>query len=423
MSPIISAKSHSGSKSYSSSFDGHQRQGYRPDIDGLRAIAVLSVVAFHFNIGPVPGGFIGVDIFFVISGFLITSNIVERLDAGTFSFRDFYQRRIRRIFPALIVVLLFTLALGSLALRDSGDFFRVSTGSIFERMYYSVAVGATFLTNFTLMRDADYFTQTAITQPLLHLWSLAIEEQYYIVWPLLLFGIRTIKMKYLPFALTIAAVSFGINILTVQTAPLTAFYSIQSRAWELMIGSALACLPSAQEPRLGLVANARSAIGLALIVAGLFAINTKTVFPGWAALLPTVGAVLIISAGPNAIPNRTFLAARPMVWVGLISYPLYLWHWPALRLFEQYSNFNSFERPIFKAFVVLCSIIASWITFRAIEIPFRFGRWRTPSYAGGLLMLMAAVGATAEISPSIALNSLSPVPTNHDRSFEEIDRL
>jgi peptidoglycan/LPS O-acetylase OafA/YrhL len=405
MSSIVienGVKTNSRSKSDSGSFQSHSRHGYRPDIDGLRAIAVLSVVAFHFNIGPVPGGFIGVDIFFVISGFLITGNIVERLDAGTFSFLDFYQRRIRRIFPALIVVLLFTLALGSLALKD-GDVFRVTTGSPFEQMFSSVGLGAAFLTNFALMQSVDYFTQTASTQPLLHLWSLAIEEQFYIIWPLLLYGIRFIKMRYLPFALAIAAISFGINIFTVYADPTTAFFSLFSRAWELMIGSALACLPWAQESRPGLPTSIRSGIGLALISVGLFAINWKTVFPGWAALMPTVGAALIISAGPNAVPNRKFLSTKPLVWIGLISYPLYLWHWPALRLFEQYSSYNSSGRPILKCIAVLGSILASWITFRAIEIPFRFGRWRSPLHAGALLSIMVAVGLTAEIAPSIVL--------------------
>jgi peptidoglycan/LPS O-acetylase OafA/YrhL len=399
-------KTNHSSKLISSSANSHLRHGYRPDIDGLRAIAVLSVVAFHFNIGPVPGGFTGVDIFFVISGFLITGNIVERLDAGSFSFWDFYQRRIRRIFPALLVVLLFTLLLGSLAFRE-GDIFRVSTGSPFERAFTSVAVGAVFLTNLALMRTSEYFQQTAITQPLLHLWSLAIEEQFYILWPLILYGIRAIKMRYLPFALVIAALSFGINIFTVYTEPTIAFYSLSARAWELMIGSALACLPMAQQPRLGPTASIRSIVGLVLIFTGLFAIHSATFFPGWAALLPTVGAALVISAGPSAVANRSILSAKPLVWIGLISYPLYLWHWPALQLFELNSDFHSFERIVLKAIAVLFSILAGWITFRAIEIPFRFGKWRRPSHAGALLVMMMVVGLTAEIAPNIALNSLS----------------
>ena len=400
------AKAHNSSKSISSSPNSHPRHGYRPDIDGLRAIAVLSVVAFHFNIGPVPGGFTGVDIFFVISGFLITGNIVERLDAGSFSFWDFYQRRIRRIFPALLVVLLFTLLLGSLAFRE-GDIFRVSTESSFERTFNSVAVGAVFLTNLALMRTSEYFQQTAITQPLLHLWSLAIEEQFYILWPLILFGIRAIKMRYLPFALVIAALSFGVNIFTVYSEPTIAFYSFSARAWELMIGSALACLPMAQRLRLGPTASIRSIVGLVLIFAGLFAIHSGTFFPGWEALLPTVGAALVISAGPSAVANRAILSAKPLVWIGLISYPLYLWHWPALRLFELNSDFHSFERLVLKAIAVLCSILASWITFRAIETPFRFGEWRRPSYAGALLVMMMVVGLTAEITPRFVF-SLSP---------------
>jgi peptidoglycan/LPS O-acetylase OafA/YrhL len=380
-------------------------QRYRPDIDGLRAIAVLSVVAFHFNIGPVPGGFIGVDIFFVISGFLITGNIVDRLDGGTFSFLDFYQRRIRRIFPALLAVLSFTLAVGTLALNYPDDLFLVSGGSVFEQMYRSVAVGAAFLTNFTSMYGDDYFTQNAVTQPLLHLWSLAVEEQFYILWPLFLSVAAVFRLRYFTLALAIAAVSFATNVLTVSAEPLTAFYSLQTRAWELMLGAALTCAPEIGERRFIPTADVRSVIGILAIAIGLFAISRHVEFPGWAALLPTVGAVLIISAGPDALLNRSLLSAKGMVWIGLISYPLYLWHWPALRLFEQLSD-ESALRPILKAIAVIGSVAASWLTYRFIEVPFRFGKWRTALYACILLLVLAGLGMVAEAVPILAQRSL-----------------
>ena len=276
------------------------RQSYRPDIDGLRAIAVLAVVAFHFNVGPVPGGFTGVDVFFVISGYLITGNILDNLRAGSFTFSDFYQRRIRRIFPALLVVLLFTFAT-ALTVRRDDELFSVLRP--FGATYHGIVAGAAFVTNFTLLHGSNYFTQTGTTQPLLHLWSLAIEEQFYIVWPLFLFGLFRLKFVSLPFVLAIAAVSFGFNVLTVQTSPEMAFYSPQARAWELMLGAALACVGEvggggALWPR---TAHARSAVGMVLIVVGLFALTRNSTFPGWAALLPALGAVLVISAGPARV--------------------------------------------------------------------------------------------------------------------------
>jgi peptidoglycan/LPS O-acetylase OafA/YrhL len=402
----------SGANSNWKSFSDYLSRGYRPDIDGLRAIAVLSVIAYHFHIGPVPGGFTGVDIFFVISGFLITKAIADKLDLDAFSFLDFYQRRIRRIFPALVTLLLFTFAAGLSVLRQD-ELFRVSPGSPSGQIYRGIAAGAAFVTNFTLLRNADYFTQTATSQPLLHLWSLAIEEQFYIIWPLLLYGVRAIKARHLPVALAIAAISFGINILTVHADPATAFYSPLSRAWELMIGAALSCLSSDRVSRLAVPANARSAIGLILIVVGLFAINNRMAFPGWVALAPAIGTLLAISAGPDAFANRRLLGAKPLVVIGLISYPLYLWHWPALLFFEKYSTLfvsNPVERQIFKAAALLCTAAASWLTFRYVEIPFRFGRWRDSFHTGALVLIMVAIGLSAAFAPSAVLSfsSLSP---------------
>jgi peptidoglycan/LPS O-acetylase OafA/YrhL len=398
--------------SFSGDLAKAQAVDYRRDIDGLRAIAVLSVIAFHFHIGPVPGGFTGVDIFFVISGYLITGNITSRLDLSAFSFLDFYQRRIRRIFPALVVVLLFTFAVGFALLRED-ELFRVGSVAPFRQICRDIAAAAVFLINFTLMRESNYFTQTATTQPLLHLWSLAIEEQFYVVWPLLLYSVRAIKAKYLPFVLAIAAVSFGINVLTVHADPIMAFYSPLSRAWELMLGAALACLPLERLPRLAGTASARSAIGLALIATGLFAINYKTPFPGWPALLPTIGTLLVISAGSGGYPNRKLLGTGTLVWFGLISYPLYLWHWPALLFFEKYSPLlesNPVARPAFKAIMLLASVAASWATFRFIETPFRFGKWRDSLHTGALVLIMAAIGISAAVAPSIVLSTASLSP-------------
>jgi peptidoglycan/LPS O-acetylase OafA/YrhL len=388
----------------------YRRQTYRPDIDGLRAIAVLAVVAYHFNVGPVPGGFIGVDIFFVISGYLITASIIDNLRAGSFTFADFYQRRIRRIFPALLVVLLFTFAT-ALTLRRDDELFSVLRP--FGATYYGIVAGAAFVTNFTLLHTTNYFTQTGTTQPLLHLWSLAIEEQFYIVWPLFLYGLFRLKLVSLPFVLVIATLSFGSNVYTMQSNPEIAFYSPQSRAWELMLGAALACVEEGGGVLWPRTAEACSAIGLALIAVGLFALNRNSTFPGWAALLPALGAVLVISAGPDALLNRYVLGNRPAVAVGLASYSLYLWHWPTLLLFEKYAApfaTSSPERQLLKAAALLCCAGATWLTFRFVETPFRFGPWRRPRHAGLLLLAMLAVGLGAAAAPTIVLQTAALSP-------------
>ncbi len=262
----IDTNTHNVAQSNWTSFRDHLRSGYRPDIDGLRAIAVLAVIAHHFRIRPITGGFTGVDIFFVISGYLITSNIITKLDAGKFSYLDFYQRRIRRIFPALLAIFLFTFAVAFLPFAKE-EVFHVSTSPI-SALYRSIIAGAGFFTNFSMLRAGDYFTQTATVQPLLHLWSLAIEEQFYIVWPLLLSGVHALKLRYLRVIVAIATISFAVNIATVYSDPTLAFYSTASRAWELMLGAVLACPTGPFFARIPLSRDARSVVGLSLLFTG-----------------------------------------------------------------------------------------------------------------------------------------------------------
>lgn len=380
------------------------RYGYRPDIDGLRGLAVLSVVAYHFDIGRLPGGFIGVDIFFVISGYLITDIITSHLNSGSFSFIGFYRRRIRRIFPALLLVLAAYFVVAFFTLTSSEAF--SVTETTFQNICWAVLAGAAFFTNFAQLHDTNYFAQTAASSPLLHLWSLSIEEQFYIAWPLLLFGIRTIRTKYLPFIVAVLAISFCINVLTVHAEPMIAFYSPFSRAWELMLGAALACLPLETLDRFLGSSNARSAVGLLVIVLGLFVINWKSMFPGWWALLPTVGTALVISADRDAFANQHIFGGKFLVWIGLISYPLYLWHWPALLLYQKYAALlatTSFGRPALKATAVCCAIGASWLTFRFVEVPVRFGKWRSPHPTVGIALIMAAIGIASAAAPSIVI--------------------
>lgn len=298
---------------------------YRADIDGLLAIAVLIVVAFHAFPSLLPGGFVGVDIFFVISGYLIGSIILSQLDRGSFSFGDFYARRIKRIFPALLLVLIFCYGVGWFNLIDTE----------YKELGIQIAAGAAFVANLALWHEAGYFDAVAETKPLLHLWSLGVEEQFYLFWPLVLWGCRKIRINPLVAIVGVGVGSFVLNMATVGRDPTADFYSPFTRFWELMIGCGLAYW-HVVSPR-GSVrrASACGAVGFALIVAAVVLLRGQDRFPGWEALLPTVGAFLIIAGGTDGWLNRRVLRARPLVWIGLISFPLYLWHWPLPYLCTQ----------------------------------------------------------------------------------------
>lgn len=293
---------------------------YRPDIDGLRAIAILAVVGFHAFPEWIRGGFVGVDIFFVISGFLISCIIFGNLEKGSFSYADFYARRIKRIFPALILVLAASYALGwHLLLPDE-----------FKQLGKHIAAGAGFISNLVLWNETGYFDKASYTKPLLHLWSLGIEEQFYIFWPLLLGLVWKRRLNFLAITVLVAVVSFTINVFTASSDSVADFYSPLSRFWELMMGGMLAYLTLHKPHLFPENTNIQSAIGLLLIVIALACIDQQRAFPGWWALLPTSGAFLVISSKPTDWANRYLLGNRVMVWIGLISYPLYLWHWTIL---------------------------------------------------------------------------------------------
>ncbi len=294
---------------------------YRSDIDGLRAIAVLSVVGFHAFPSWVKGGFIGVDMFFVISGFLISTIIFGSLDRNNFSFIEFYSRRIKRIFPALILVLLSSYVLGWFQLLADE----------YMQLGKHIAGGSGFVSNFILWSESGYFDNAAESKPMLHLWSLGIEEQFYIVWPFLLWLAWKQRLNLLTITIAIGLISFALNIVTVNTDVVAAFYSPQTRFWELMLGSFLAYITLYKEWRVkASVGNIQSLFGAALVAGGLLLVNKEQAFPGWWAVLPTTGVALIIASGSNAWLNRAILSNRLLVWFGLISFPLYLWHWPLL---------------------------------------------------------------------------------------------
>lgn len=369
---------------------------YRRDIDGLRGLAVIAVVLFHAFPTVVPGGFVGVDVFFVISGFLITRIIATGLLNGTFTFADFYARRIRRIFPALAVVLIATFAAGWFLLYAAG----------LDRLARHIAAGVMFALNLLLRWESGYFDASGDTKPLLHLWSLGIEEQFYLAWPLLMYAAwrRRLSLAWLAVALT--AASFLFNIYQTRTDLTGPFYSPLTRVWELLAGALLVLVTASMWPRLSSLwlrvvpewvrsADLRAAVGLGLIVLAAFSLDRTSQFPRWLALLPVVGTALLLAAGPDAWINRTVLSRRLMVFAGLISYPLYLWHWPLLS----FARIAMGETPSVgvRLILVLASVVLAWLTFVWIETPVRFGIARkraVPVLVSSMAVILACSVAT-----------------------------
>ncbi len=373
--------------------------GYRADIDGLRAIAVVGVLIYHAFPTLLPGGFVGVDVFFVISGYLITRVILDGLTRSSFSIGDFYARRVRRIFPALLLVLGVCLVFG----------WRTMLADDLAHLGKQAAGGAGFVANLVLWSEAGYFDQASASKPLLHLWSLGIEEQFYLAWPLLLWAAWRARLPLMPFILGTAAASFLINLHYQADNPTAAFYSPLSRAWELMIGGMLAHWSSssgagerawwgARLSALGIVTGSGAAatlrsigsvLGLGLLVFSLAWINSSMPFPGFRAMLPTVGTALLIASGPNTPIARWLLASRPFVWIGLISYPLYLWHWPLLTLAgNAYGTLGSLER----VGLLLAAVVLALLTWKLVERPLRSPH-RGGLKVAGLLLGMAVVAA------------------------------
>jgi len=358
---------------------------YRPDIDGLRALAVLVVVIFHAFPGRLPGGFIGVDIFFVISGYLISGIIFSELSTNTFSIRRFYERRIRRIFPALLIVLAFCLTAGWFVLLADE----------YAQLGKHVLASAGFLLNLVLWSESGYFDNAVDTKPLLHLWSLGVEEQFYIVWPLILvlaWKLRT-NIKWL--IIVICCLSFAFNIHQTSVDLTAAFYSPLTRFWELLIGAFIAywCQSkSFTNNRLfsPVLNYGLSIVGFLLILCSLLFIDKERAFPGAWALLPVLGAALIILAGPSGWINRTFLSNKVMVAIGLISYPLYLWHWPILsfvRILE-----NQTPTGFVRLFIVALSFFLAWATYVFIEKPIRHSNQNRSFALNTLLITMFTFG-------------------------------
>lgn len=356
---------------------------YRADIDGLRAMAVLSVVLYHAFPALLPGGFVGVDLFFVISGFLISNILYSELERGQFSIIRFYGRRIRRIFPALILVLISCWVAGWFILFADE----------YLQLGKHIGAGASFASNLVLWGESSYFDNAAETKPLLHLWSLGVEEQYYLFWPLLiLFAWKQFRNRA-AFIISLLLISFAWNVLNIGQDPISTFYSPLSRFWELLFGALLAYILYQSSKRtlveddwtrsirsffnhlLGKAnftfwSNLSSLLGTSFFIAGVFLIDKFKAFPGWWALLPVLGAFFIIAAGPSGIINRTVLSSRVFVWVGLISYPLYLWHWPILSFLHILES--GLPSKILIMYAVTLAFILAWLTYWFVERPIRF---------------------------------------------------
>ncbi len=336
-----------------------RRLAYRPEIDGLRAIAVLTVVMYHANLGFMGGGFVGVDVFFVLSGFLISSIILEEGSRGAFSYWTFYKRRILRIFPALFTMIAACIAFGWIWFPPVD----------YKRFADTAIAAAAFYSNFYFYDKSDYFAPDAITQPLLHTWSLGVEEQFYIVAPFLLLAfLRYPKVRILGFVvLFLASLAFSVIALTIDQ-PL-AFYMLPSRTFELMTGAALALgfLPRINSRR---IAEVASIAGLALILAPALFYTHDTPFPGFAALLPCFGTMLVIHANTEVqTATGRILSSGPFVFFGKISYSLYLWHWPflAFGLFRYGEDLT----PTWLLSLLVGAITVSYLSYQFIEQPAR----------------------------------------------------
>jgi len=355
---------------------------YRPDIDGLRAISVLAVIAFHLN-GAVPGGYVGVDVFFVISGFLIGGIVFREIGSGTFAFADFYKRRVRRIAPALVVVLLGSYAASLVLMRPAET---MALAKSLLAALFSVA-------NIYFYGTSGYFGPRALDLPLLHLWSLGIEEQFYLVFPVMAF----VLFRYFPRVMVPALVVLGlVSLLWSQRQlslhPEASFYLLQSRAFELTIGVLLARL--AWKPGLR-AAQSLAFVGAALLLAALLFYSERTRFPGWAALVPCFGTALIIWSGQTGTVLSRILSIPPLVYVGKISYPLYLVHWP-LIVFGRIAMPDAPDLS-FALVVVAGSFAAAAAIYHAVEKPIRSGRFTVikASLLGGAAALSTAGAVVA----------------------------
>lgn len=365
-----------------------QQINYRADIDGLRAVAVLAVVLNHLSSGWLSGGYVGVDVFFVISGYLITGIINREIAEGKFTFSGFYERRARRIFPALFAMLTVTLVASYLLLlpSDMVSTLKGALGTLF------------FASNIVFWREMaeGYFAATDLgLNPLLHTWSLAVEEQFYVLFPVLLLAChRYAKRLIVPVLLICAAGSLAAAAFLIQSKSVAVFFLSPFRAWELLIGSLLA-LNAIPPIKSRLAREVAAGVGLIAILWACFSYSKGTVFPGLAALAPVLGAAAIIHAGSSGSSlTKKLLELPPIVFIGLISYSLYLWHWPLIVLTRYANGMDPITDQLPRLFAA--SILAAWLSYRYIEQPFRHKK---------IISKKVVFGASAVFMSSMAIAS------------------
>ena len=369
---------------------------YRADIDGLRALAVIPVLFFHAGFTGFSGGFVGVDVFFVISGYLITSIILEDIEAGRFSIISFYERRIRRIFPALFGTLLVSTVIAALILLPDE----------LKNFGQSVTAATLFASNVLFWEEAGYFARAADEMPLLHTWSLAVEEQFYLVFPLFLVLLVRTGRNSVVFTAAAILLSFALAIWAVPHAPDAAFYLAPMRAWELLLGALLA-MGALPPPRRQAARDALSVAGLAFLLWSVFTFSAETSFPGASALLPCLGTALLIHAGADgpSIGGR-MLSWRPIVLTGLVSYSLYLWHWPLLVFGELYA-LRELTGAEALGILLLSGLIAT-LSWRYVERPFR---GRNPVLTRPRLFAAAGVVMLSAIVTGLSLHLFDGLPS------------
>jgi len=369
--------------------------GNRRDIDGLRALAIIPVVMYHFGFGVFSGGFVGVDVFFVISGYLITSIIVREIGEGRFSFVDFWARRARRIIPALSVMMLVALVVGWYLMPVSD----------YSQLGRAVRYQAMFVSNILFMRQDGYFNPASDFKPLLHTWSLSVEEQYYILFPLLMVLLTRYLRQWRWALCGLLVVSFALNVWVIKRQPDAAFFLLPMRAWELLCGAMLAVLPISGRKLAPWACEAVSAGGLLAVLIAIFGFNKYTLFPGWAALLPVLGATAMIWAnGQTPTLVGRLLSLRAMVGIGLLSYSWYLWHWPVFV----YANAISVDgmQALEAGGWVLLTLVLAWLSWRLVELPFRekrlFAGRKSVLYAGlATLLIIGMAGQWVRTSDGV----------------------
>jgi peptidoglycan/LPS O-acetylase OafA/YrhL len=394
----------------------NQAIAYRREIDGLRAVAVLPVILFHTGCAYVTGGFVGVDVFFVISGYLITAILIREIDEGNFSIARFYERRARRLLPALVVVIACCLPFAWIWMLP---------GEL-KRFGQTLAAVATSSSNIYFWKNTDYFSPAAEEQPLLHTWSLAVEEQYYMLFPLfLIFAWRIGKQKLFWLIALIAALSLVLAECSLRALPVAAFYLLPTRAWELLAGSLLAFIPiqRAAALRRGIIAEAGSFVGLALIFVSIFAFDKTMPWPSFYTMVPVLGTVLTLTFASSSNFAGRVLSTRAFVGIGLISYSAYLWHQPILA-FGRIRLLNvTYPEAIVVASVVLSLVLAT-LSWRFVETPFRLKKSSTSNVLR--VSMLALVGCLSfGMAFSVSGGITSRVPTSFTQfadHYENYDR-